>query len=80
MDSEAFLQSHAEWKYGNTARKAKTEQLQTWLMSESGFYFVLMGDLEAELSRQRDKGLNCTVHHDQTSLSMSRIQESHERK
>ncbi len=80
MDAEDFLQSHAEWKYGSKVETTAPEQPQTWIMSDSGFYFVLKGDLDAELQRQRDRGLKCTVHENQTSLSMSRIQEQLERK
>jgi hypothetical protein len=58
----------------------KEEHPQTWLMAESGFYFPLEGDLDCELKRLREMEMPCTVHHGQTSITMSRIQETHERK
>ncbi len=78
MDSDGFLQAHAKWKYGK-ATDRKPESPRTWLMAESGFYYVLEGDLDSELKRYRENGLICTVHHNQTSISMSHIQAEHER-
>lgn len=79
MTGDEFLQKQAEWKYGNKA-KVKEEQPRTWLMADSGFYFILEGDLELELTRFREMDMPCTVHHNQTSLTMSHLQSEHERK
>jgi hypothetical protein len=79
MNANEFLQDHAEWKYGSKMT-VKEEQPATWLMAKSGFYFVLEGYLENELERLREMDMPCTVHHNQTSLTMSHIQAEHERK
>lgn len=79
MNGDEFMQKHAKWKYG-TKLENKPEQPRTWLMAQSGFYFVLEGDLDHELERLRNMDMPCTVHHNQTSMSMSRKQAEHERK
>lgn len=78
MTGEEFREAHNKHlkKIGDTR---KEEQPRTWLMAESGWYCLLEGDLEATLERHRQKGLICTVHHDQTSIGMSHIQSEHER-
>jgi hypothetical protein len=79
MNSDEFLQDHAKWKYGSV-RTDIIESQRTWLMAKSGFYFPLEGDLDHELERLRQMDMPCTVHHNQTSISMSHIQSEHERK
>jgi hypothetical protein len=73
MDSDEFMQSHAKWKYGKKL-DANEESTATWLMTESGAYFLLEGDLELELQRMRDMDMPCTVHHNATSLNMKDLQ------
>jgi len=80
MNSNDFLQEHAKWKYGSKGISTKPEYPRTWLMAESGFYFVLEGDLDSELLRLNEIGMPCTVYLDQTSLTMSHMQSEHERK
>jgi hypothetical protein len=74
LTGDQFLQKHAEWKYGQKAVR-KEEQPCTWLMSKSGYCFPLEGDLDSELKRLREMNMPCTVHHNQTSLTMKPMQD-----
>ena len=74
MDSGEFLQDHAQWKYGNKKKVIVEEEPRTWLMARSGAYFPLDGNLDCEIRRLLDLDMLCTVHHNQTSTSMSQIQ------
>ena len=78
MTGEEFAQEHAKYLYGK-GQPTKEEQPRTWLMAESGFYFLLEGDLDHELERLRKMDMPCTVHHNQTSISMSDKQAENER-
>ena len=78
MTSDEFLQSLAKYKYGKK-KEAKPEEPKTWLMVESGLYFLLEGDLDAKLKQMHADGITCTVHHNMTSLDMSHEQAKLER-
>jgi hypothetical protein len=69
MDSNEFLQEHAKWKYGKGVER-KPEQPATWLISDSGCYFPLEGDLDHELERLRGIGMPCVVWLNSTSTTM----------
>lgn len=78
MTGEEFKKEHLRRKLGQS-KAVKEESPRTWLMAKSGHYFPLEGDLDHELERLREMDMPCTVHHDQTSISMSHIQAEHER-
>jgi len=78
MNADDFLQEHAKWKYGKK-KEAMPESPRTWFMVESGFYFPMEIDLEAELERHHDNDLFCCIHENQTSLGMSHVQSKLER-
>jgi hypothetical protein len=69
MDLIQFREEHQVWKHGKGI-VAKDEQPATWLMSESGWYTKLVGDLQFELGRLSDMGMPCTVHRNATAGSM----------
>jgi hypothetical protein len=73
MNADEFLQDHARWKYGKKAAVQKEDPPRTWLLAKSGYYFVFDGDLDAELIRLNAMDMPCTVHRDQTSLTMAHI-------
>jgi hypothetical protein len=73
MNADEFLQEHAEWKYGKKTAKQKEDPPRTWLLAKSGYYFVFDGNLDTELKRLDDMQMPCTVHHNQTSLTMAHI-------
>jgi hypothetical protein len=73
MDADEFLQDHARWKYGKKTTAHKEDAPRTWLLAKSGYYFVFDGDLDVELKRLEAMKMPCTVHHNETSLTMAHI-------
>jgi hypothetical protein len=78
MNADDFLQEHAKWKYGKK-KEAIPEEPRTWLMTESGAYFLLEGELDVKLKQLKENGLVCTIHENQTSIGMSHEQSKLER-
>jgi len=80
MTGDDFRKQHNEYLEENGKKlKFDDEPLMTWLMAESGLYFLLEGSLEAKLKQLKNDGLVCTVHENQTSLGMSHEQAKLER-
>lgn len=72
MDANEFRQKHEKWQDDKTGKRTnrKQEQPGTWLISKSGCYFPLKGDLDHELERLRKMDMACNVFHNVTSHQM----------